>query len=71
MGDNHLRHMIVHGRVKEAQEHLKEHQQMMVYIEQMAQKGAGGTPTQEMPKGTSRANEGQVAGTAGRPPEQF
>jgi len=71
IGDNHLRHMIVHARVKEAREHLKEHQQMMMYIEQMAQKASAGIPSQEMPKGTSRANIGQMEGTAARPTEQF
>lgn len=69
--ENHIRHMIVHARVKEAQEHLKEHQRMMMYIEQMAQKASGGIPTQEMPKGESRMNTGQMGGMAQRTPEQF
>jgi len=69
--ENHIRHMIVHARVKEAQEHLKEHQQMMMYIEQMAQKASGGIPTQEMPKGESRMSTGQIGGMAQRPTEQF
>jgi len=73
--DNHLRHLVVHAPVPEAQEHMLEHQKYMTYIEQMAQQmgqgGGGGIPTQEMPQGTERANVGQMEGTASRPPTQF
>lgn len=74
--DNHLRHLVVHAPVKEAQEHMAEHQKYMIYIENMAQQAiqgrqGGGIPTQEMPQGTSRANVGQLEGTASRPPSQF